>query len=208
MEPWGDDCLASKILWASFTREDGLRRTYAIVGDMQPGGRTWAEGVKCRKNVNGALPFPMPIVCQVLRRVARDAEAGPPVEDRWVSPNTSEKRKARALLRRTGNVVSIDVCAVDGVVVDEEYRLLEGKESIASRADSARITFLSAGRPDIQFCSNEASRCMASPTAGGWTKLKRIGRYLDHRRRVHFFASGRKAPPHLPCSWIATGQAA
>ena len=49
---------------------------------------------------------------------------------------------------------------------------------------SARINYRSADRADVQYFSKEASRCMSSPTRDDWSKLKRIGRYLLHNKRV------------------------
>ena len=43
---------------------------------------------------------------------------------------------------------------------------------------AARLNYLSADRPDIQFSIKEACRDMATPTAGSCRRLERIARYL------------------------------
>ena len=119
-----------------------------------------------------------------MRRIMRDAKDGTLIEDLWVSPSTTRRRKERALGKKMDVDVVVELCAVDEVPVEDEEKPLEGKTATAFRAVSARINFLSVDRPDIQYCSKEASRCMANPTVGDWQKLKRIGRDLIYRGRV------------------------
>lgn len=48
----------------------------------------------------------------------------------------------------------------------------------------ARLKFLSMDRPDIQYSTKEASKCMAKPHQHHWHLLKRIGRYFVEAPRV------------------------
>ena len=52
------------------------------------------------------------------------------------------------------------------------------------RAVVARLNYMAADMPDIQFACKEACREMAAPTSQSWAKVKRLGRYLVGRPRV------------------------
>ena len=52
------------------------------------------------------------------------------------------------------------------------------------RAVAARSNYLSADRPECQFAAKEICRWMSAPTQLGATALKRIGRFLEGRRRL------------------------
>ena len=54
------------------------------------------------------------------------------------------------------------------------------------RAVSARANYLAADRPECQFSAKELCRWMSSPHASGLAGLKRLGRYLEGRRRLVF----------------------
>ena len=111
------------------------------------------------------------------------------MDDLWVSPGTSVRRLRRTLKRPRVVDVTVEVYAADEVEAEGDERLLVGRDAIAYRAFSARINYISMDRPDLQYCSKEAGRCMAPPTVGDWDKLKKIGRYLRVRGRVaHFYA--------------------
>ena len=58
------------------------------------------------------------------------------------------------------------------------------------RALAARSNYLAADRPDCKFAAKEVCRFMAKPTHLSVEALKRIGRYLEGRKRV-----GRTALP-------------
>ena len=45
---------------------------------------------------------------------------------------------------------------------------------------------MSADRPEIQYATKEICRWMAKPSTGGVLALKRLGRYLEGRRRLVF----------------------
>ena len=72
---------------------------------------------------------------------------------------------------------------------DEKSKvLLEPQDATRFRGIAARINYLAADRPDLQFASKCASKHMANPTQEGWEVLKRIGRYLKaHPRMVQRF---------------------
>ena len=62
--------------------------------------------------------------------------------------------------------------------------LLEPKEASKYRAMAARRNYLGQDRSDIQFAVKELSIGMSNPTKGGWSKLKRLARYLIDKTRV------------------------
>ena len=70
-------------------------------------------------------------------------------------------------------------------VLGEEHRLY--------RSICMRLAYLGQDRPDIQYACKEAARVMQTPTVGGWTALKRIGRYLAGCPRI--VAVYEKQPP-------------
>jgi hypothetical protein len=65
---------------------------------------------------------------------------------------------------------------------DENDEKLVGGEVTSFRAVAARINFLAQDCPDLQFPAKEVCREMSSPTLRSWNKLKRLARYLVHRR--------------------------
>ena len=86
------------------------------------GGTNW------RKSVEGAAEIPQPKDGQVVRRVVRNARGGDLVDNLWISPSTSEERKAGILQTKMDIDVVVDVCAVDTVPAGEGERLLDGKK--------------------------------------------------------------------------------
>ena len=66
----------------------------------------------------------------------------------------------------------------------EEAEDIDPKEATKFRAIAARLNYMAADMPDVQFACKEACREMAAPTEQSWRKVKRIGRYLVGRRRV------------------------
>ena len=67
------------------------------------------------------------------------------------------------------------------IAQDEE--IPEGKVS-HFRGLSARGNYLSADRPEIQFATKEICRFMSKPTKLSVESLKRLGRFLEGRRRL------------------------
>ena len=67
----------------------------------------------------------------------------------------------------------------------EEFPETEtAKSDTQFRAIVARINYMAADMPDIQFASKEVCKEMATPTAHSWMRLKRLGRYLVGRTRA------------------------
>ena len=64
------------------------------------------------------------------------------------------------------------------------FSVRKPQEDTRYRAIAARLNYMSADMPDIQFACKEACREMSNPTEKSWEKLKKIGRYLVGRRRV------------------------
>ena len=62
--------------------------------------------------------------------------------------------------------------------------VLKPQDATKFRGIAARINYLAADRPDLQFASKGASKYMANPTLDGWEVLKRIGRYLKANPRM------------------------
>ena len=63
--------------------------------------------------------------------------------------------------------------------------LLDPAKATRYRQISARANYLALDRPDIMYAVKEICRSMSQPTGSGWTKLKRLGRYLvTHTRTV------------------------
>ena len=64
---------------------------------------------------------------------------------------------------------------------------LEGAEATRFRGAVARLNYVSAERPDIQYATKELARAMANPTNHDVNKLKRLARYLVGRPRLQIF---------------------
>ena len=54
------------------------------------------------------------------------------------------------------------------------------------RAIAARLNYMAADMPDIQYACKEACREMSAPTEQSWRRVKRIGRYLVGRTKVEW----------------------
>ncbi len=61
---------------------------------------------------------------------------------------------------------------------------LEREKHSPFRAVAARCTYLASDRPDVQFAAKEVCRWMATPTTASLSALKRLGRFLEGRRRL------------------------
>ena len=177
MEPRGDQRAPSG-------KQDFLSYDDELKKQMDRDGWSLLEGMRWTKRIVNSTRAPMPNGGQVVKRITRDANDGTFLEYLWVTPSTTKRKKAKALPKKMDVDVVVEACAVDKLSAGEEEKLLEGKEATEFRAESARIIFLSVDRPDLEYCSKEASRCMANPTAGDLLKLKKIGRYLLYRGRV------------------------
>ena len=68
--------------------------------------------------------------------------------------------------------------------LQDEGELLSGPEATKFRAIVARLNYLAADRPDIQWATKEVSKRMANPRKPDWQLLKRLGRYLAGSARA------------------------
>ncbi len=66
---------------------------------------------------------------------------------------------------------------------DEQLPEQKGKPY---RAVAARMNYLAADRPEVQFAAKEICRWMANPTELGLVAMKRLGRYLAQQPRLVF----------------------
>lgn len=66
---------------------------------------------------------------------------------------------------------------------DDDAMLLTSQEATRFRSIAARVNFMATDRSDLQYATKELCRMMATPTKGGWKKLKRVGRYLISQPR-------------------------
>ena len=63
-------------------------------------------------------------------------------------------------------------------------RLLDAARQTPFRAVAARANYIAADRPECQFPAKEVCRWMSAPTEVSLAALKRLGRYLEGRRRL------------------------
>ena len=75
---------------------------------------------------------------------------------------------------------------IDGQNEDKEEIELSTAEQISFRAVAARLNFLAAHSPDIQFPAKEVCRWMGQPTLQAFEKLKKVARYFLSRQAVKF----------------------
>ncbi len=67
---------------------------------------------------------------------------------------------------------------------EEEDEELNPRDAMQFRSISARINYISADRPDVQFACKSASKYMATTTNKGWAVLKRVVKYIKGRPRL------------------------
>ena len=126
----------------------------------------------------------------VARRVTRDLESQKLLEDLWIGRSTASKLISRQLRHPCDIGVQIELNAVEEGDDDKpwEEQPMCSAEQTRFRGTAARINFLAADRPDLQYASKKTSRRMANPLNGDWSLLKRVARYLVlHRRLVHVY---------------------
>ena len=80
---------------------------------------------------------------------------------------------------------------------DDDEDLLDAAEATQHRGIAARLNYLAANRPDIQFATKEAARAMARPTARHGALVKKIGRYLVDKPRLVIDMPFQKMPKVL-----------
>ena len=131
-----------------------------------------------------------------MRRITRDATSQTVIEDLKLpydkvqmsigGSRLTDSRIDRPLKKPTDIQVEVEMLPVDSVgdEADPLEEPLAPREASLYRAIVARINFLAADRPDVQFASKEASRKMSCPRHVDWAAVKRIGRYLAGRPRA------------------------
>ena len=116
---------------------------------------------------------------RVLNRTLRWTAAGLEYE--------ADPRQVEKLVRDLGlagaNAVSTPGLKASKEEVENDKPLAQDKYT-AFRAVAARSNYLSADRPECQFAAKEICRWMSSPTQLGATALKRVGRFLEGKRRL------------------------
>ena len=116
----------------------------------------------------------------VLNRVVQWTEDGVTVE---ADPRQAEKVLYELGIDDNSKTLSTPGLKPTKAQVEDDKPLGQDKHTLY-RGSSARCNYLSSDRPDMQFSAKEVCRFMAAPTELGLTALKRIGRYLNDRRRL------------------------
>ena len=113
----------------------------------------------------------------------QDHSVGPSM----VSSNEPDQRHAEKIVCDLGMEKAREVstpCVQEGATNpnadDGQKGLLQPPDATKFRSIAARINYLAADRPDLQFASKCASKYMANPTCEGLTVLKRIGSTSRH----------------------------
>ena len=117
---------------------------------------------------------------QILRRVLRDGAA-------WETPTTvllSAVTKTKKFKKK--RIGSKAAKALERL--HEPSDILVGEDATEYRAVAARANYLALDRPDIAYATKELCRDFGTPTKFSVERLKRLGRYLNHHRRLvwHF----------------------
>ena len=87
--------------------------------------------------------------------------------------------------------------------LEKDQELPEHKHT-AYRAVAARGNYVAADRPEMQYAAKEVCRWMAKPTESGAQALKRMGRYLEHHRRMIYrypFQEAKKLDVYSDTDW-------
>ena len=116
---------------------------------------------------------------KILNRIIRWTDEGLEYE---ADPRQSEKLIEQLGLSGANSTATPGLKVTAEQIASEEP--LDQLKHKAFRGVAARANYLAADRPEIQFASKEICRWMAKPTTGGVLALKRLGRYLEGRRRV------------------------
>ena len=87
--------------------------------------------------------------------------------------------------------------------LQKDQQLPEYKQT-AYRAVAARGNYIAADRPELQFPAKEICRWMASPSDSGTQALKRMGRFLEHHKRLVYqypFQEARRLDVYSDTDW-------
>ena len=77
------------------------------------------------------------------------------------------------------------VAREEGATQSDAQEMLDGEEASNHRVLVVRCSYICPGRPYISFAVKELAGQMSAPTKGNWAQLKRFGRYLKGRPRLH-----------------------
>ena len=72
---------------------------------------------------------------------------------------------------------------VPGKELEDDEPVHEARASVY-RAATARANYLGQDRPECQFATKEACRGMSCPTEGTFKGLKRLGRFIEGKKRL------------------------
>ena len=113
------------------------------------------------------------------RRIARDLDSGKIIEDLWIGRSTPKKVMSCEIAKTCNIGIQIEMNSIDGTTEEApwEERLMSPHEATRFRGTAARINFLAADRPDLQYASKETSPRMANPQNQDWElDRKSVGR--------------------------------
>ncbi len=116
---------------------------------------------------------------KILNRIIRWTPTGLEME--------ADPRQVEKLVRDLGLVGSNPLGTPGTKATTEQIsqdKPLEFRKCKPFRAVAARANYLSADRPECQYSAKEVCRWMANPTETSVAALKRLGRFLEGRRRL------------------------
>ena len=117
---------------------------------------------------------------RILNKVVRVTSAGIELE--------ADPRHAELIIWQLGlgdaRIVTILGAKEEGRTQEDSEQKLKETDATRYGAIVARCNYLALDRPDIAFAVKELARQMSSPTQGGWTRLRRLGRYLVGKPRL------------------------
>jgi hypothetical protein len=98
----------------------------------------------------------------------------------------ADQRHAEAVIKDM-NMMEAKSLATPGTdepnLSDSKDKLLNSHYERIYRSIVAKLNYLAADRPDLQFSVKECAKGMSNPTESDWYKLKRIARYLKGKPR-------------------------
>ena len=97
------------------------------------------------------------------------------LEDAKTCKTPGVKAETRRTVKKSGEEDQEDA---------EDEQAMAPRDATQYRAVVARLNYMAADRPDIQFAVKEVARNMSAPLASHWHALKRIGTYLKGRPRL------------------------
>ena len=107
---------------------------------------------------------------------------------RWSSTGIeyeADPRHVEMLLKTLSleNANSLNLPGVSNEFEPEDENVVGAQEAKLYRSLVARLNYLAADRPNIEFSVKELRKKMSAPSASDWGSLKRLGRYLAGQQR-------------------------